>query len=414
MAAMRNFPALVLFAVLALIQGCGGGGGGDAPATDTPAPVTKPVLPTDPNSQQISVEPGISNNVNQLTTSVTVCAPGSSANCQTIDHIVVDTGSSGLRILASALAPALAQAMTQQTDTGGTPVVECAHFVDGYTWGPVKLADARFSSERANSLPLQVIGDPAFPGPPARCAATGPSKNSVQELRANGILGISVFRQDCGSACTVPNTRAMYYVCSATSCTPTSIALDEQVQNPVSRFAVNNNGVLIDLPSVPAAGAARADGLLVFGIGTQANNALGSVTVIGLDPTSGNFTTRYKGSSLSASFIDSGSNGLFFPDSIAVCASNSVAPGFYCPASVVNASAVIEGVNGASASIDFSIANAASLLTSNPGYTAFPNLGASFSSNSFDWGLPFFYGRKVYTAIEGASTPGGTGPYVAF
>ncbi|MDQ1387146.1 MAG: hypothetical protein QOF56_600, partial [Acidobacteriaceae bacterium] len=32
----------------------------------------------------------------------------------------------------------------------------------------------------------------------------------------------------------------------------------------------------------------------------------------------------------------------------------------------------------------------------------------------FDWGLPFFYGRNVYTAIETKSTPGGTGPYWAY
>ena len=34
--------------------------------------------------------------------------------------------------------------------------------------------------------------------------------------------------------------------------------------------------------------------------------------------------------------------------------------------------------------------------------------------NSFDWGLSFFYGRTVFTAIEGKTTPGGVGPYVAF
>ena len=32
----------------------------------------------------------------------------------------------------------------------------------------------------------------------------------------------------------------------------------------------------------------------------------------------------------------------------------------------------------------------------------------------FDWGLPFFYGRTVFTAIEGAATPGGAGPYWAY
>jgi len=32
----------------------------------------------------------------------------------------------------------------------------------------------------------------------------------------------------------------------------------------------------------------------------------------------------------------------------------------------------------------------------------------------FDWGLPFFYGRNVYAAIEQQSTPGGVGPYFAY
>jgi hypothetical protein len=30
------------------------------------------------------------------------------------------------------------------------------------------------------------------------------------------------------------------------------------------------------------------------------------------------------------------------------------------------------------------------------------------------WGLSFFYGKKVFTAIEQMETPGGSGPYVAF
>jgi hypothetical protein len=33
--------------------------------------------------------------------------------------------------------------------------------------------------------------------------------------------------------------------------------------------------------------------------------------------------------------------------------------------------------------------------------------------DTFDWGLPFYYGRTVYAAVENA-TAVGTGPYLAF
>ena len=40
-------------------------------------------------------------------------------------------------------------------------------------------------------------------------------------------------------------------------------------------------------------------------------------------------------------------------------------------------------------------------------------LGTS-TSGIFDFGLSFFYGRRVFAAIEGQTTPAGAGPYVAY
>jgi hypothetical protein len=31
-----------------------------------------------------------------------------------------------------------------------------------------------------------------------------------------------------------------------------------------------------------------------------------------------------------------------------------------------------------------------------------------------DFGLPFFFGRTVFTAFDGKSTPAGTGPFTAY
>ena len=39
---------------------------------------------------------------------------------------------------------------------------------------------------------------------------------------------------------------------------------------------------------------------------------------------------------------------------------------------------------------------------------------ATPGNHDFDWGLPFFFGRPTFIAIEGQSTTGGTGPYWAY
>src|SRR5262249_43978811 len=91
------------------------------------------------NVLPVIVNAGPTNNaLNQLFATVTVCAPGTS-NCQTINGILVDTGSVGLRVLSSVLS--VNTALPQQTGAGGAPVVQCLPFVDGFTWGPVQSAD---------------------------------------------------------------------------------------------------------------------------------------------------------------------------------------------------------------------------------------------------------------------------------
>jgi len=38
----------------------------------------------------------------------------------------------------------------------------------------------------------------------------------------------------------------------------------------------------------------------------------------------------------------------------------------------------------------------------------------SGDSTSFDWGLPFFFGRNVYVVPSGKTAAGQSGPFVAF
>lgn len=400
---LQRILAFILTGVLALASGCSGssgtsGGGGGGGSTS--------------NVQAITVNSGpTSNYVDGAFTSVTVCVPGSTTSCQTIGGILVDTGSPGLRILSSALTIS----PPQQTASNGAPVVECLPFLDGFTWGPVQTVDFTIAGEHAKSLPIQVIGTSNFPTIPASCSSNGVAEEDLASLGANGILGVGIFPQDCGTACAQSGASnpGLYYTCPVSGCLVTTESVASQVQNPVSLFAKDNNGVIIELPSVTGS-ETSVSGSLIFGIGTQSNNGLDSATVYTLDPTTANITTTYHGVTYTnASFLDSGSNGIYFLDATTtgfpVCTNATF---WYCPSSTQSLSATNQGANGATASVDFVVGNATT-LTSNAADAAVNGI-AGPNSGIFDWGLPFFFGRKVFTAIEGQSTPGGTGPYWAY
>jgi hypothetical protein len=304
--------------------------------------------------------------------------------------------------------------------TNADSLLECTQFVGGYSWGPVALADVQISGETAHSVPVQVIGDPSFTNIPAACSGTGTEEDTVAAFGANGILGVGAFAQDCGAGCVSTVDNGDYYSCSSTLCQPTTASLASQVPNPVTLFATDNNGVIIQLPSVAAQGAATVTGSLIFGIDTQSNNKSGGQSVITLDDL-GDFETAFDGEILSQSFLDTGSNGLYFTD--ASLSNSSLPPckaanftDFYCPTSAQSLTAAVQGQNGVSENVSFSVGDAQTLGANDPTFVAFPTLAGPYPgpTPSFDWGLPFYYGRTVYTVIESSTTSVGTGPYVAF
>jgi hypothetical protein len=288
--------------------------------------------------------------------------------------------------------------------------------VDGFSWGPVALADVQISGESASSVAVQVIGDASFAKIPANCSSIGPAEDTVAAFGANGILGVGVFAQDCGSDCVATADNGFYYACTSSVCQATTASLASQVANPVTLFATDNNGVVIQLPSVAAQGAVTVTGSMIFGIDTQTNNKSGSQEVLTVDPMQGDFTTVFNGQSLPQSFFDTGSNGLYFNDTGLQQCSDPNFKNFYCPASPQALSAVLRGQNAVSTSVSFSVDSAETLGAGDPSLVAFATFAGTFpnSSVSFDWGLPFYYGRTVYTAVQDARTSVGTGPYVAF
>lgn len=382
-------------------NGSGGGGGGGGTS----------------NVQSISVNGGpvpSQDYADAAFTSVTVCVPGSTT-CQTVDGILVDTGSVGLRLLASAV-PSLALPLL--SGSGNTTYYNCVNFVDGsYLWGPVAQADIKMADETAGTTSLQLIENPSGFTVPFACSDGGVNEDTLDALGANGIVGVGSYAQDCGPYCTTQSNADIYFTCAPSGpCNPSTISLAQQVTNPIVNFATDNNGVILELPSVDDA-AASVNGSMIFGIGTESNNALGSASVFPISTSgayAGFFTTTFNSDTLNESFIDSGSNGYFFPDSaIPQCTED---PGFYCPSSTLSLSAQNTGVNNTQSTVNFSVDNAQTLFNDDGGDSAFSNLAGPNGSADctgvgtcgFDWGLPFFFGRNVYTSIQGQSVPSGT------
>ena len=131
--------------------------------------------------------------------------------------------------------------------------------------------------------------------PPLDCAATGQAEDTVATFGGNGLIGINQIFPDCGSACTGSSPASpAYYSCNGSACTVAAVDNADQVTNPIAVFGSDDNGAVLEFPSVPATGAATLTGSLTFGIGTQSDNDLGSATVMTVDA-DGNLTTVYKG-----------------------------------------------------------------------------------------------------------------------
>ncbi|MFT0173264.1 DUF3443 domain-containing protein [Paraburkholderia mimosarum] len=405
---LRPFRFLSLAAVISLIlliAACGGGGGGNnnsASSSGSPSPTQQPVAANAANTVSVTVDRGLTGTRPNLpTVSVTICVAGTST-CQTVDHVQVDTASFGLRLLASALTPVLGSLPAATASNGGT-LAECAAFADGFTWGTVRRADVKLGGETASNIPIQVIGDLSSNTVPQACAGFGVAQDTVQQLGTNGVLGIGVAPYDSISD---------YYSCLGnTNCSATSVTQSQLVANPVAKFATDNNGVILEMAPVSDSGAPSATGTLVFGIGTQSNNALSATQRFATD-SFGRLSATLNGRTLDA-FLDSGSNALFFADSSLPQCGGSLAT-FYCPSSTQSFTAtLIPYGGGASGTAVFNVANAKALLGSASNYAA-NNLGGQLgSSASLDLGLSFFYGRYVYYGMDLTGSSGKT-PYVAF
>jgi hypothetical protein len=122
---MRITHLLVVLAPC-LLCACIGGSKGTATSTVPPTPTV--------NTLAVVVDSGPAGvgAINRPYVTVKVCVPGSTT-CANIDHVLVDTGSWGLRLVRSVLT-AGGVTLTPSTDAQGQTIQECAAFSGGQTW----------------------------------------------------------------------------------------------------------------------------------------------------------------------------------------------------------------------------------------------------------------------------------------
>jgi len=361
---------------------------------------------------------------------VVICNPGSVVPtflpvCQSVDGILVDTGSYGLRILQSQIPLLSLPTLTDLGAGNANNILEnCYAFADGsFVWGPASRADVYIAGQEAssyisgiskNASIVQVISSTST-GIPDGCSNGGTALNTAQLLGANGILGIGPEPTDCTLAgvnycdgSVQPVAPNLYYSCPKSGCgtadNPVLVSsnLQQQITNLLPLFG--QQGVIIDLPSDTAA-EPTISGTLTFAA------TLSGATIYTLD-SNGNFSTTYQGQNLTNSFLDSGSSALYFPDSLPTC---NVSVEFFCPSALTPLSAVNQGKTQGQGTVNFSVDNADNLFSTYPGFAVFPTVagpsgGPNGCSNgvgacTFDWGLPFFYGRPVLTKLDACPPP---------
>jgi hypothetical protein len=269
------------------------------------------------------------------------------------------------------------------------------------------LADVYLAGQVASSLPIQVIDASYSGGAPYQC---GTSEANPSATGFNGILGVGLLSNDCPD-CVSSSLYNQYWSCNGTSCSSSiSIAANKQVTNPVSALnSPYNNGTILTVGAVnSSAGASNVTGTMTLGIGSTPATIYSANASI-------NFTSYYGGgscgssSTLTGSFVDSGSNFWDFPNSTGFPSIGVCSNGLFCPASPTTIN-VWPG-SCSNPVVSFSLIKADSVV--NNGFTAYNNVGAPFNASpaAFDFGFPFFYGRSIYNCINGKTCGGNSGPF---
>lgn len=408
---------------LLILSSCniGGSSNNNAPTN----PVLNP-LPTPSNSNLIvNITPNgregqLCGNINIPCVSVTICSPTNPTSCQTIDNVLIDSGSVGLRIFKSILNSSLVLPLES---AGNSTIANCVGYGDlSANWGPLAIANITLSNESTTqSIPIQLI-DSSYANGGSKCLNSFNNtrssfhlENSPEEFGFNGILGVAPIIYDNITG---------YFSCTDSLCLDETEIIHEVTSllmtNPIAFLPESyGSGITFKLPTLDNNGATNVVGYAIFGVGSNNDNIFESGINIYHIYTDGSSncnyylficmpTTLLTNTTIQYGFLDTGSNFFSFNDD-----NISNTDGFYTPNSMRTLYASNTSENGEVITTSFNIANIYNLFN-NTNNTAFNNNGANGFDGFLDYGLPFFFGKTVYICFQDKTCNGIPGPYWAF
>jgi hypothetical protein len=338
-------------------------------------PEPAPPAPLPPESRQMRVF----SDGERLYTSVKVCTVGQNRQCETVDRILVDSGSSGLRLFRPTNL-ALEPLHTNQYELDhfvplpgpavpGPDVYMCARFANSSHFGPLKIAVVELLEPQTSlsglTIAIQVPGTP-------RSGTGGCGTITPESSGFNGILGIRGKENCAGDGC--------YLTCEVDEC---RVAIpDTDIASPTMFYGADANyaglGWMLSLPANPPAGT-TVEGVLTVGLPWP----MPSNIVMLEYPLTG----QVNGNTYAVGLADTGAptNGLprsAFNVSIPECS------GLYCPSTSTAAEVLLTDHRGISHWLTIRVDRARADGKVRP------------TSSGIALGLPFYFGKTVYWKHE--------------
>lgn len=392
---MQNRYSNKLLVVLGLLSiiiiSCSSGSGGNATST--------------PNQVPISIGSGLNGDgINTMYISLTVCANNSGTNCQTVDNIILDTGSFGVKINKSALPESFVLSLPRVTTNAGNEVYACNTFGSGYVFADEHYAVLNLAGTMTSNVILQAIENSPTAEIPDSCTAKGPF-DDFANFGANGIIGIN-------PAITLGNSSLLLYKNINGIYEPLTNAEESGLpvlnQNPLPSLATNNNGFVVSIPPVSQNTNTNVNGTLILGINTENNNKITAQTnlVVASESdlsvvcNSACFYSKITNpeSTIPAVF-DSGTNGwVFMSNTLPQCDYG------YCPESpTIWTSSVYSYDFAANESYTISATISADEVVNGQSlsFAVMPGWGYYNYNNQTLYGSPFFLGKNVYVVFPG-------------